>query len=86
MFPAGSEKGSIRSVAIEVFDDDIDEYVDGFILVLDVDTTLTGLSTSFTSSKRTALVNIHGDDRKFYCQYRTNCKINNFIFSILFWV
>ena len=74
MFPAGSKEGSIQTVAIEVFDDDIDEYLEGIILVLDVDTSQTALSTSFTSSKRTALVNIYGDDRKFYCPYSTNCK------------
>ena len=75
MFPAGSEKGSIRSVAIEVFDDDIDEYLEGYILILDVDTSQTALSTSFIPSRRTALVNIYDDDRKFYCPYRTNCNV-----------
>ena len=74
MFPAGSEDGSIQTVAIEVFDDDIDEYLEGFFLVLDVDTTLTALSASFTSSKRTALVNIYDDDRKFYCPYHKKCN------------
>ena len=50
-----------------MFDDNIDEYVEGFILVLDVDTTQTSFGVSFTPSKQTALVRIYDNDRKFHC-------------------
>ena len=50
-----------------MFDDDIDEYVEGLILVLDVDTTQTSFGVSFTPSKQTALVRIYDNDRKFQC-------------------
>ena len=64
MFPAGSINGFIQSTTFEVLNDDIDEYVEGFILVLDVDTSRTAIVVNFSPSKRTALVNIYDDDRE----------------------
>ena len=66
-FSAGSEEGATISVNIEVLDDNIDEYVEGFILVLYVDTAQTSIGISFTPSKQTALVRIYDNDRKFHC-------------------
>ena len=76
MFPAGSKEGSIRTVAIEVFDDDIDEYPEGFILVLDVDTS----GVRFTPSRRTALVRINDDDRKRYSAVYNETDMSEFVF------
>ena len=67
MFPAGSINGFIQSTTFEVLNDDIDEYVEGFILVLDVDTSRTAIVVNFSPSKRTALVNIYDDDYSKCC-------------------
>ena len=86
MFPAGSKEGSIQTVAIEVFDDDIDEYPEGFILVLDVNTSLTAFSVSFTAlggGRRTALVIINDDDRKHYTDVYNMSKLIFLKHSIL---
>ena len=64
-FSPGSAEGSILSVPIDVLDDSIDEYTEGFILVLDVDKSLTVADVAFTPSKRTVLVKIYDNDCNF---------------------
>ena len=65
IFKAGSKHGASISVAIPVFDDAADEPLEGFILVLDADTSLTkSTQVSFTRRLRTALVKIVDNDRE----------------------
>ena len=62
VFPATSEDGSFQTAAIDMFDDFIDEYLEGFILVLDVDASRTFIGVDFSQSKRTSLVRIYDND------------------------
>ena len=62
-FPANSGVDTHRFVDFPVFDDVIDEDPEGFIIVLDVDWTLTTARVSFTPNLRTTLGRIFDDDR-----------------------
>ena len=55
--------GIQKFVDFPVFDDVVDEDPEGFIIVLDVDRTLTTANVSFTSKLRTTLGRIFDDDR-----------------------
>ena len=64
-FKAGSRNGASIAVNIPVFDDSIQESTEGFIIVLDVNTSLTWSSqVAFARNLRTALVMIIDRDRK----------------------
>ena len=64
-FKAGSRNGASIAVNIPVLDDSIQESTEGFIIVLDVNTSLTWSSqVAFTRNLRTALVKIIDNDRK----------------------
>ena len=62
-FPANSGVDTHRFVEFPVFDDVADEDLEGFIIVLDVDRTLTTANVSFTPNLRTTLGRIFDDDR-----------------------
>ena len=65
IFKAGSKHGASITVDIPVFDDAVDEPLEGFILVLDVDTSRTkSTQVSFNRILRTTLVKIVDNDRK----------------------
>ena len=63
LFPANSGVGAEQRVDFPVFDDHIDEYTEGFIIVLDVDRLQTDVNVVFTPNLRTTLGRICDDDR-----------------------
>ena len=65
MFTPGGELRRSITVDFPVFDDDVDEAPEGFIIVLDADEPLTMRSeVAFTENLRTTLGRINDDDRK----------------------
>ena len=62
-FPANSGVGTEERVDFPVFDDVVDEDPEGFIIVLDVDRSLTNVNVFFTPNLRTTLGRISDDDR-----------------------
>ena len=63
-FLPNSGAGAEQIVRFPVYDDDIDEDPEGFIIVLDVDSMRTNVDVAFTNGLRTALGRINDDDRK----------------------